>query len=174
MSQQSVVTGTPVSLTWRIDLLLTLETLEARRPGTIGVITLVDLGVGITQLDGDVALQLVLEPHSLHLGNRLDDRRLPVGDMTNGTDVDRSLPGNNLGRQRGQRRQIERLWIRLLGQLWPFRLGGKNPGLLHGRLAGLLLLRLLGFLLLVEGPLLLHVQLTVCVQHGRSGLGVIV
>lgn len=174
MSQQPVVTSTPVSLTWWIDFLLTLETLEARRPGTLGIITLVDLGVGITQLDGDVALQLVLEPDSLHLRNCLDDRRLPVSDVSNGSDVDRSLTGNNLGRQGVQRRQIERLWIRLLGQLWPFRLGRKNPGLLHGRLAGLLLLRLVWFLLLVEDLLRLHIQLTVHIQHGRTGLGVIV
>lgn len=35
-------------------------------PGALGVLTLEDLCVGITQLDGDIALQLVLKTHCLH------------------------------------------------------------------------------------------------------------
>eukprot|EP00983_Pelagomonas_calceolata_P113005 1159943-Pelagomonas_calceolata.AAC.6 len=37
---------------------------EALGPRTVRALE--DLGVGITELDGDVALQLVLEPHGLH------------------------------------------------------------------------------------------------------------
>ena len=47
-----------------------------------------DLGVGVSQLDGNVSLQFVLEPDGLHTGDGLDDRRFTVGYVTNGTDVD--------------------------------------------------------------------------------------
>lgn len=48
MSQQPVAASAALSLTWRVDLLLTLEALEARRARALGAVALVDLGVGIT------------------------------------------------------------------------------------------------------------------------------
>ena len=43
------------------------------------------LCIGITELDGDIANQLVLESDSLHARNCLNDGGFSVGDMTNGT-----------------------------------------------------------------------------------------
>lgn len=54
-------------------------------PGAPRVRCLEDLGVGIAQLDGNVALQLVLEAHGLHPGDGLHHCRLPVGHVANGT-----------------------------------------------------------------------------------------
>ena len=53
----------------------------AARPRTLLVVALVDLGVGVAELDGDVALLLVLEANGEHARERLDDCRLAVGDV---------------------------------------------------------------------------------------------
>lgn len=126
MSEQSVPSSAAFSLAWRVDLLLTLVTLVASRTRAGLVVALVDLGIGITQLDGDVSLQLVLETDSLHLRDSLDDRRLSVSDVSDGTNVDRGLARNDLGRQRRQSRQVEGLWIRLRWQLWALDLGRRR------------------------------------------------
>jgi hypothetical protein len=42
-----------------------------------------DLRIGVAELDGDVALKLVLKPNGQDARNGLDDRRLSVGDVTN-------------------------------------------------------------------------------------------
>jgi hypothetical protein len=42
-----------------------------------------DLRIGVAELDGDVALELVLEPNGQDARNGLDNRRLSVGDVTN-------------------------------------------------------------------------------------------
>ena len=86
MSQQSVAATAAIPLTRRVDFLLTLKALKACRPRALGVVALVDLCVGITQLDGDIPLQLVLETNRLHLRDGLDDGGLPVSDVTDGTD----------------------------------------------------------------------------------------
>lgn len=167
MSQQPVATSAPLSLTWRVDLLLTLETLEARRARALGAVALVDLGVGITQLDGDIALQLVLETDGLHLRDGFDDGGLSVSDVTDGTNVDGRLTRDNLGREGVECGQVDGVWVRLLGQFWSLRLGSGHGALLHGRLAGLLLLGL-------ERLLLLNLFLAIGVDHGRAGLGLLV
>jgi hypothetical protein len=46
------------------------------------------LCVGVSQLDGNVSLQFVLEPDSLDTGDGLDDGGLSVGYVTDSTDVD--------------------------------------------------------------------------------------
>lgn len=165
MSQQSVAATAAIPLTRRVDFLLTLEALEACRPRALGVVALVDLRVGITQLDRNVSLQLVLETDSLDLGDSLNDRRLAVSDVTDGANVDCGLARNNFGGQRSQRGQVQSLRIRLLGQLWPLGLGRRNR-LLHRRL------QRLG--LLVEGLLLFDVIVTVRIEHGGSRLGLVV
>lgn len=43
------------------------------------------LGVGVSQLDGNISLELILEPHRLHPRDGLDCLRLSVGDVTNRT-----------------------------------------------------------------------------------------
>ena len=172
MSQQPVPATTPISLTWRVDFLFTLETLKARWSRALSIVALVDLGVGITQLDGDIPLQLVLETNRLHLRDGLDDGRLPVSDVTDGTDVNRSLTRNDIGGQGRQCGQIEGVWIGLFGQLWSLRLV-KGRCFLHGRLARSLLLHLV-LLRLVKRLLVLDIILAVRVQHRRSGLGLFV
>lgn len=170
MSQQPVASRTPFTLTWRVDFLFTLETLKACRARALRIVALVDLGVGITQLDGDISLQLVLETDGLDLGDGLDDGRLPVSDVANGTDVDGGLAGNNFRRQRREFRQVEGIWVWLLGQLWALRLrnAGNTAGLLHGGLLGL-------FGLLLQRLLVIEVIVaSVRTHHGGAGMGFIV
>ena len=59
---------------------------------TPGVFTLVDFGVGITQLDGDISLKFILEPNSVDTRECLDHRGLAVRYMPNCANVDRRLP----------------------------------------------------------------------------------
>ena len=54
-------------------------------PWALFIFASVNLRIGITELDGDIAHQLVLESDSLHARNCLDDGGFSVGDMTNGT-----------------------------------------------------------------------------------------
>jgi len=145
MAQQAVCTRTSLALARRINLLVALVAPIACWPRTLGVVALVDLGVGITKLDGNVANQLVLESDSLHTRNGLDDGRLSVSDVADGTNVDGGLPRNNLGSQRAEGLDIKilgfclRREVRLCDGCW--------GSLLHGRLAGLgggLVARLLG------------------------------
>lgn len=99
MTQQSIGTTAALSFAGRIDLLVALVTPEACRPGTFRVIALVDLGIGITQFNGNISDQLVLEPDRLNARDSLDNGRLSVGDMTDGADVDGGLSCDNLGSQ---------------------------------------------------------------------------
>ena len=66
MSHQSVSAFTTWPFTRWIYLLLTLVALVACWPWALLIVALVDFGVRITQLDGNVSLQLVLEPDSLN------------------------------------------------------------------------------------------------------------
>lgn len=140
MSQQTVCATTTISLARRVNLLLTAVASVAARTRACSVITLVDLGVGVTQLDGNVTDQLVLESNCLDTRNGLDDGGLSVSDMTNGTDVDGGLSSNNLGGERRQDGNIEILGIGLWGQrgLCDRLVGDDGVGLLDGRLEGLL------------------------------------
>ena len=70
--QQTVTAFTSFALARRVNLLLTLETLVACRPRASGAVTLVDLRVGVTKLDGNVTLEFVLETNGLHLRDGLD------------------------------------------------------------------------------------------------------
>lgn len=88
MSEQTVFARASFSLAWWVNLLLTLVTAVASRTWALLVITLVDLCVGVTQLDGNVSLQLVLETDSLNAGNGLYNGGLSVSDVTDGTNVD--------------------------------------------------------------------------------------
>ena len=98
MSQQAICATAALSLTRWIDLLLTLETPIARRPGTLRVIALIDLRIRIPQLNSNIPLQLILKPHSLYPRNRLDHRALPVRDMSDSADVDGRLSTDDLRR----------------------------------------------------------------------------
>lgn len=71
--QQLITTCTSLALTWRVDFLLALETLVTCRARALGAVTLVDLRVGVTKLNGNIALKLVLEADGLNLRNSLDD-----------------------------------------------------------------------------------------------------
>jgi len=65
--QQAVTAFTSFALARRINLLLTLETLVACGPRAGFVVTLVNLRIGVTKLNGNVTLELVLETDGLHL-----------------------------------------------------------------------------------------------------------
>ena len=71
-------------------------------PLTPGVFAFVYFGVGITQLDCDVALKFVLEPDRVDPGERLDHRGLAVGHVTDGADVDRCLSRDHFRGEGGQ------------------------------------------------------------------------
>ena len=60
------VHGGLAQITWRVVLLAAAICAVAAWPLTCWVAAAVDLSVGIPQLDGDVALQLILEPDSMH------------------------------------------------------------------------------------------------------------
>lgn len=88
MSKETVCSIASGSLARWVNLLLTLVTAIASRTRASFVVALVDLCVGVTQLDGDVSLQLVLETDSLYTRDGLYDGRFSVSDVSNGTDVD--------------------------------------------------------------------------------------
>lgn len=102
VSEQTVCTSASISLAWRVDLLVTLVTPVAGGARALFVVALVDLCVCVTELDGNVSLQLVLETDSLDTRDGLDDSGLSVSDVTNGTDVDGGLARDDFGRQRVQ------------------------------------------------------------------------
>lgn len=141
VSQQSVSTLASIPLAGRVNLLVALVTPVAAGPRARGVIAFVDLGIRITQLDGNVADQLVLESDSLDARDGLHDGRLPVGDVADGADVDSCLPRDDFWCERGQCGHVEVLWLGLRRQDW-FLDDGRWGGLLQGRLEGLLILNL--------------------------------
>jgi hypothetical protein len=57
-------------------------------------VALVNFGIGVSQLDGNVTFEFVLEADGLDSGNGLDDCGLPVSDVTNGSNVDGGLTRN--------------------------------------------------------------------------------
>jgi hypothetical protein len=83
-----------------INLLLALVTPVARRPRALLAVTLVDFCIGVSKLDGNVALKLVLEAHSLHTRDSLHNGTLSVSDVSDGADVDGRLPSDNFWRKR--------------------------------------------------------------------------
>ena len=60
------------------------------------ILTPVDLGVRVTQLDRNIPHKLVLETHSLYTRDGFDDSRLAVCDVSNRTDIDGRLVLNDL------------------------------------------------------------------------------
>ena len=66
MSEQPVPSLTSFPLTRRVDLLVTAVALVARRPRARGIVALVDLGIGITQLDRNVANKFIFKPNRHH------------------------------------------------------------------------------------------------------------
>lgn len=139
VTKQLVLSCAAFPLARGVHLLVTLVAPVARRPRAFLVIAFVDLGVGISKLDGNVSDEFVLEPNSLHTGNGLDDSRLSVSDVTDCADVDRSLTRNNLGCQRAEGLDIEVFGLCLGGKVWSLD-GGSRRIPLHGGLEGLLML----------------------------------
>ena len=115
MSQQAISPLTPLPLTRRIDLLLTLITPVTSRPGTLRIITLVDLGIRVAQFNRDIPLQFILEPNRLDPTNRLHDRGFPVGDVADGADIDGGLSADDFGAEGGEGGDVEGVWVRLFG-----------------------------------------------------------
>jgi hypothetical protein len=111
---QPIFAFTAVALARRVHLLVALERPVTCWARALRVVALVDLCVRITQLNGDITLQLVLETHSLHTRNSLDYRTLAVGDVADGTDVDCGLARYDLGRQWAQLREVYCAWVGLL------------------------------------------------------------
>jgi hypothetical protein len=103
---QPVFAPTAFTLARRVNLLLALVRPVACWARALGIVTLVDLCVGVTELDGDIPLEFVLETDSLDPGNGLDDGALSVGDVANRADVDGGLTGDDLRRQRVEFRQV--------------------------------------------------------------------
>ena len=114
MSLQSVCAGAPIAFAGWVDLLVTLERLVACRPRALWVVALVNLCIGITKLDGDVPLQLILEANGLDTRDSLDNGTLSVSDMSDGANVDGGLPAYNFGGEWGQLGEIDGRRIGLL------------------------------------------------------------
>jgi len=66
------------------------------RPLALGVVAAIHLCVGVTQLDGDVPLQLILESYSVNSGQGFDDGRFTVSHVADGSDVDGGLAADDL------------------------------------------------------------------------------
>ena len=66
------------------------------RPLALRVVATVHLCVGVTQLDGDVPLQFILEANSVNSGQGFDDGRFAVSHVADGSDVDGSLAADDL------------------------------------------------------------------------------
>ncbi|OSS54826.1 hypothetical protein B5807_01369 [Epicoccum nigrum] len=111
---EAVLALAALALAGGVDLLLALVGPVACRARALGVVALVDLGVGVAELDGDVALELVLEADRLHARDGLDHGRLAVGDVADGADVDGGLARDDLGRQRGEGAEVDCAWFGLL------------------------------------------------------------
>lgn len=139
VSQQPIPALTSIPFARRVDLLVALVTPEAGWPWAGLVVALVDLGVRVTKLDGNVADQLVLESNGLDTRDGLDDGGLSVSDVADGADVDRCLPRNNLWCERGQFGDVKVLGLGLGRQDWLLN-DGRWCGLLQGGLERLLLL----------------------------------
>ena len=80
---------------------------------TIACRALVELGVGVTKLDGDVSEQLSEMTDGVLLRDCSDQCGLSVGDVTNGSDVDGRLSGDDFGVERGNLLEVkvfECLW----------------------------------------------------------------
>jgi hypothetical protein len=70
--------STSRNLTRRVVLLITAVTPETPRPLARLVLALVDLGVGVTELDGDVTLEFVLETDGVNSRDGLNSLRFSV------------------------------------------------------------------------------------------------
>ena len=137
MTEQPVGASASLPLTGRVDFLLALIAPVARRARALLVVALVYLGVCVTELDGDVPDQLVLETDGLDAGDGLDDGGFSVCDMADGADVDSCLSGDDLGGQRRQGADVEVLGLGLRRQRWTLDGWGRG-GLFEGGLEGLL------------------------------------
>ena len=60
---------------------------------TLGV-ALINFGIGVSQLNGNVTFEFVLETNGLDSGNGLDDCGLSVSDVTDCSNVDGGLTRN--------------------------------------------------------------------------------
>ena len=119
MSNQVVYSTTSIALTERVCLFRTWVCLVAAGSWASLVAALENLGVGVTKLDGNISLQLVLESDSLHTRQGLDHCTLSVGDVTDRSNVDSSLTGNKLWGEGGQV-----VWTHLLKPLCGLDIGG--------------------------------------------------
>jgi hypothetical protein len=95
---QPVFASTAIALARWIDLLLALVGPVAGRARTFGVVTLIYLCVRVAELDGDVALEFVLETDRLDATDGLDDCTLSVSYVSDCSDVDGGLAGDDLRR----------------------------------------------------------------------------
>lgn len=135
MAQQTVGTLATLALARGVNLLLGLVTPVACRARACWVVALVDLGVGVTKLDCDVANKLVLETDRLDARDGFYYCRLAVSDVADGADVDGGLSRNNLGGEGAEGLDVEVLGVGLGRQRRSRDDGGGS--LLEGRLAGL-------------------------------------
>lgn len=113
VSKQPVCAGASFPLARGVHLLLTLVTPEASWSRAVLKVALVNLRIRVTELDGNVALQLVLEADSLDTRNSLHNSGLSVSDVADGSNIDRSLAGNNLWGQRGEGLDVQVFWLGL-------------------------------------------------------------
>lgn len=116
VAKESVGTAAAIALASRVDLLVTLVASEAGRAGALLIVALVNLCVGVTKLDGNVADKLVLETDGLDAGDGFYDGGLSVSDVADGADVDCGLAGDNFRSERGESLDVEILGISLRGQ----------------------------------------------------------
>lgn len=150
MAKKLIFTLASFPLTRWVDLLVTLVAAECGRARALGVVAPVDFGVGVTKLDGNVADQLVLETNGLYARDGLDNGRFAVSDVTDRSNVDGGLPGDDLWRQRVQFADVEILGVCLRWQLRSLDRRRGHYCLLQGRLERLLINLAIGVVLGVQ------------------------
>lgn len=161
MAQQTVGSLAALALARGINLLLGLVTPVACRARACWAVALVDLGVGVTKLDCDVADKLVLETDGLDARDGFYYCRLAVSDVADGADVDGGLSRDDLGGEGAEGLDVEVLGVGLGRQRRSLDDGG--GGLLEGRLARL-------GLDLVVGLVLVDVRLVVGARVGLDDI----
>lgn len=96
MALQSVCTRATITFTWWVDLFVRFVASIACRPWAFFIVALVYFCVCVSQLDGDIPLQLVLKSDGLYARDGLDDGGFAVSDVADGSDVYCGLPCDHI------------------------------------------------------------------------------
>lgn len=99
MSKQVHLCAATRNFAWRVIFLVRRVRLVALRTRAFFPFALVDLCIGVTEFDGNVSDEFVLESDGLDTRDGFDDGGFSVSYVSDGADVDGGLFGNDFGRE---------------------------------------------------------------------------